>query len=119
MTCFIRLSYSSTLIVTGGSYLAGTTEGSDKTAGEMDRAMHISKMLRTTGSAIFFAMTVLFAFCLVKTQSEAKRLSLKLHFALVALYLVAFFLHVRGIFGVLQAAIYKVSSPDFPHDCDC
>ena len=71
-------------------------------------------MLRTTGSAVFFAMTVLFALCLVKTQLEAGRLGSRLHFGLVALYLVAFFLHVRGIFGVLQAAIYNVSSLAFP-----
>lgn len=80
---------------------------------DLQKKMNISKGLRTTGSAIFLALTCLFIVLL-------GRLSIKVHsthpapkYATVAMLffaVVAVMLFTRGLFGVLQAAIYNVST---------
>lgn len=98
----------SVLIVTGGSYLAGT-QNSDKSQSEIDRALLISKILRGIGQGIFLAVTILFGLCVLKTIRDLRSHGERVHATLKLLAFISACLCVRGVFGLLQSAVYRVS----------
>lgn len=98
----------STLIITGGSYLAGT-RNSDKPQSKIDRSLLISKVLRGIGQGIFLAITVLFCLCVLKTMKDVRTRGDRVHGTLKLLFFVSICLCVRGTFGLLQSVVYRVS----------
>jgi len=84
----------------------------DLTPEQLAHKMNISKALRTTGQAIFLALTVLFGLLVLRLARRLRRTTptpLYSGRVLSMFGLVAIMLAVRGIFGVLQAADYSVS----------
>ena len=99
------------IIITGGSYLASVSDSSKNlTQAQIDKRLDIAKGLRTTGQSMFFAVTVLFAVCIVMTARKVLRHGSRLQGTLISFTAATVFLHLRGIFGVLQSAIYGVSA---------
>lgn len=98
------------IIIAGGSFLAGLYDPSKNLSqSEIDHRLNVAKGLRTAGQSIFFACTVCYAVCLVITAKKFRRHDSVIPATLFLFGVVAFFLHIRGIFGVLQSAIYSVS----------
>lgn len=71
--------------------------------------------MRTTGSVLFYCMTLAFLGSIVitvfserKFQREGRIKRTGTHPTLFVLFTVAFFLLVRGMFGILQSAIMSV-----------
>lgn len=92
------------IIIAGGSFLAGDADD-DTATGFDDRA----KILRSVGSAIFLAVTLFFNACVIKTFMTSRRESRKIHPTLPIMAIVGLLLIVRGVFGLLQSAVWGVS----------
>lgn len=98
------------LIITGGSYLAGATDSSQNlTQEQIDEKFNISKILRTTGQSIFFAITIAYVFALIATTRMVSQRGWGFQWTIALFAFASFWLHIRGIFGVLQSAIYSLS----------
>lgn len=92
------------IIIAGGSYLASDA-GTDPT--DFNEK---AKVLRSVGSAIFLAVTLFFNACVTYTLiSDSKRGNRKVHPTLIILTMVSALLIVRGVFGLLQSAVWSVS----------
>ena len=104
----IRSHLSSIVIITGGSYLAGT-QNSDNTQAETDHALLISKVLRGIGQGVFLAVTILFGLCVLKTMRDLRARGERIHATLKLLAFISCCLCVRGVFGLLQSTVYRVS----------
>lgn len=75
---------------------------------KLNHKLDVSKALRTTGQAIFLALTVIFGVFVLHTLRRGQRHG-GITKTIILFIIVAIMLHVRGIFGVLQAAVYSVS----------
>lgn len=105
----------------GGSLLSGTLD-SDTGLASPDKQgqANAAKGMRVAGSVVFYIMTSIFYGCLVhviytkgrrrSSSSSSYSSCLGIHPTLAILIVVSCFLFVRGIFGVLQAAVDSVSS---------
>ncbi|KAK9895234.1 hypothetical protein P389DRAFT_90184 [Cystobasidium minutum MCA 4210] len=92
------------IIMTGGSFLAGDA-GEDPT--DFDSR---AKIMRSVGSGIFLAVTLFYNACVVKTFITARRESKsRTHPTLPILAIVGVLLIVRGLFGLLQSAVWSLS----------
>jgi hypothetical protein len=101
------LIVANVLIVVGGSYLAGAM---DETGSELENKMNIAKILRTTGQSVFLACNALFLVALLVTIRKERQEGRRIHPTLVILLVCWFPLIIRGIFGVLQSAVWSVSN---------
>lgn len=74
------------------------------------KRMDTSKGLRTAGQAIFFALTCLWVLLVCNTfiKTVRRRLDTKARVACIMFSVIGAFLIARGLFGILQAAIYSV-----------
>lgn len=112
------------IIIAGGSIMASLNDKSrNLTHEEIETRQNVSKGLRTTGQAIFLALTCLFV--LLFTNAARKGRSRHKHAAtgvsrtmsttaLFVFGVVGAMLMTRGVFGVLQAAMPRLSytNPD-------
>ncbi|KAF7307917.1 hypothetical protein MKEN_01152500 [Mycena kentingensis (nom. inval.)] len=104
-------------IVTGGSYLAGADFTSTDPAAQADttRRLNISKAARTAGQAVFLACNATLLIIILVTMrrnrrdGDSRNRKGTVHPTLVLLLVAWFPLIVRGIFGVLQAAVWDLS----------
>ena len=114
------LILGNTLIITGGSFVASSSkEGSDER--KLARNGIISKALRTSGQSLFLGVNVVLAiaiawtiFCTLQRRKGASTgaangVKRKVHPTLILLCIAWVPLMIRGIFGVLQAAVFKLS----------
>ncbi|KDR79600.1 hypothetical protein GALMADRAFT_265965 [Galerina marginata CBS 339.88] len=96
-------------IIFGGSYLSGADFDHPET-GDLQRRLNIAKITRTTGQSVFLACNFLLLFAILATIRERKRTGLrKIHPTLVLLTIAWFPLMIRGIFGILQSAVWSLS----------
>lgn len=70
-----------------------------------------AKILRSVGSAIFLAVTLFYNACVVKTFMDSRKERTDVHLTLPILGVVGLLLIVRGVFGLLQSAVWNVSVP--------
>ena len=113
------------LIVVGASFLS---KGSPPNASslsydalvafyENDSDVNTGKVLRTVGQAIFFGITLALIACLIVTIGQYRQLARAQgksarwygHAYLLILYLTIPFLIARGVFGIVQAAVNRLS----------
>lgn len=99
-------------IITGGSYLAGA-DYTDFDSPETQNRLNIAKIARTSGQSVFLACNVAMGVAIAKQMWDCRRDSRekKIHPTLIILGIAWFPLIVRGIFGVLQSAVWDVSTP--------
>lgn len=96
-------------IIFGGSYLAGA-DFSDPGNGDLQRRLNIAKITRTSGQSVFLTCNFLLLFAILATIRGRKRAGVqKTHPTLILLTITWFPLIIRGIFGILQAAIWNLS----------
>ncbi|KAJ7262034.1 hypothetical protein C8J57DRAFT_461574 [Mycena rebaudengoi] len=101
-------------IVMGGSYLAGA-DASDPTSHDTQRRLKISKITRTAGQSIFLACnTLLLGIILVtirnnRRDGDSRGKKGTVHPTLILLLIAWFPLIIRGVFGVLQSAVFDLS----------
>lgn len=100
------LIIANVLIVVGGSYLAGAM---NKSADEQEQRQNIAKILRTVGQSIFLACNALFLAAILATIGKERKEGRRIHGTLIILLICWFPLIIRGIFGVLQSAVWDVS----------
>lgn len=108
------------IIIAGGSIMAGINDKSKNLdQNEINNRINTSKGLRTAGQAVFLALTVLFVLLYVNAARKGRGWKhtterTMSRTALVIFGGVGFMLTARGVFGVLQAAVYKLSytNPD-------
>ncbi|TXT04794.1 hypothetical protein VHUM_04062 [Vanrija humicola] len=74
----------------------------------MDHKLSVSKGLRSAGQAVFLVLTVLYGVLILHTLRRGQRHG-GITKTILLFVIVAIMLHVRGIFGVLQAAVYSLS----------
>ncbi|KAH8824685.1 hypothetical protein DL96DRAFT_1614731 [Flagelloscypha sp. PMI_526] len=114
----MSLAFANAAIVTGGSYLSGA-DFSQPDSADTKHRMYVSKIARTAGQSVFLTCNFILLFSLVHTMRKDKReLKTKgesrIHPTLIVLLVTWFPLMVRGIFGVLQSAVWSLSyyNPD-------
>ncbi|TFK34402.1 hypothetical protein BDQ12DRAFT_636532 [Crucibulum laeve] len=100
-------------IIFGGSYLAGA-DFTDVNSQDTRNRLNIAKITRTAGQSVFLACNfMLLVVILVTIRNERRRnrnrKSSKTHSTLILLLVAWFPLIVRGIFGVLQSAVWSLS----------
>lgn len=96
-------------IIFGGSYLAGADFAHPEN-GDLQRRLNIAKITRTSGQSVFLVCNFLLLFAILATIRGRKRAGVQNTHPTLILLLVAWFpLIVRGIFGILQAAIWSLS----------
>lgn len=97
-------------IITGGSYLAGA-DYTDFDSPETQNRLNIAKIARTSGQSVFLACNVAMGVAIAKQMWDCRRDSRekKIHPTLIILGIAWFPLIVRGIFGVLQSAVWDLS----------
>lgn len=108
------------IIIAGGSIMAGLNDKSRALdPDDYANRLNVSKGLRTAGQAVFLALTVLFVLLLTNAARKGRGLKHASERTMSAAALAIFstvgaMLLVRGIFGVLQAAITDLSytNPD-------
>jgi len=72
--------------------------------------MEVAKALRTSGQSIFLAVNFLLVIAILATiRGERKRGAKRTHPTLILLLVLWFPLIIRGIFGVLQSAVWDLS----------
>ncbi|KAJ7804111.1 hypothetical protein B0H14DRAFT_2527464 [Mycena olivaceomarginata] len=106
-------------IVVGGSYLAGA-DYSDPNLPDTKRRLQISKITRTAGQSVFLAGNAALLIIILVTMrnnrrdGDSRRKKGTVHPTLWLLFIAWFPLIVRGIFGILQAAVFSLSyyNPD-------
>ena len=112
--CILLLG--NTLIITGGSFVANSTkEGADER--KVAKNAIISKALRTSGQSFFLGVNVLLFFAIAwtifsarqKRQGASDGARRRIHPTLILLSVAWIPLMIRGIFGVLQAAVFRLS----------
>jgi hypothetical protein len=100
-------------IVVGGSYLAGA-DYSDPNLPDTKRRLQISKITRTAGQSVFLAGNAALLIIILVTirnnrrDGDSRRKKGTVHPTLWLLFIAWFPLIVRGIFGILQAAVFSV-----------
>lgn len=101
------------LIIVGGVMISNDYDVKDQQnlTAATDQG-HTAKLLRSIGSGIFLAVAIFFNFCVLKTVRSKENSSRGTHPTLVILVIVGLFLIVRGVFGLLQSALYSVSTID-------
>lgn len=103
----------SAIIIAGGSLMASLQANNPpKTEKQIEQTKTTSKALRTTGQAIFFCLTVVWVLFLANTVRRLHQrgnVTARARAAIALFSVVAVMLCVRGIFGILQAAISSVS----------
>ncbi|KAJ7257801.1 hypothetical protein C8J57DRAFT_1342785 [Mycena rebaudengoi] len=102
--------------ITGGSYLsAADTSPAEIDSSATQRRLRVAKIARTAGQSAFLACNmVLLGIILVtmrnnRREGDARRKSGTVHSTLTLLLMAWFPLIVRGVFGVLQAAVFDVT----------
>jgi hypothetical protein len=96
-------------IVFGGSYLAGADFSHPETA-DFHRRLNIARITRTSGQSVFLACNFLLLFTILATILGRKRAGeVKTHPTLIILLIAWFPLIIRGIFGILQSAVWNLS----------
>jgi hypothetical protein len=107
------LILANTAIVTGGSYLAGA-DVTDPTSHDTQVALKVSKITRTAGQSVFLACNTLLLGILLVTirnnrrDGDSRGKKSTVHPTLILLLIAWFPLIIRGIFGVLQSAVFDV-----------
>ncbi|KAL1404837.1 hypothetical protein Q8F55_008447 [Vanrija albida] len=105
------------IIIAGGSIMAGGMDpkssrydgmSPEEIQKKMDDTLFISKALRTTGQAVFLALTVVFGVFILHTLRRGQRHG-GITWTILIFVFVALMMLVRGLFGVLQAGIYSLS----------
>lgn len=91
------------IIIAGGSFLAGDA-GEDPTDFN-----NTAKILRSIGSGIFLGVTLFYNGCVIKTFLDSRKERRGVHPTLPILAIVGAFLIARGLFGLLQSAVWNVS----------
>ncbi|TFK34401.1 hypothetical protein BDQ12DRAFT_669466 [Crucibulum laeve] len=107
------LIFANAAIVVGGSYLAGA-DFTDVNGKDTQNRLNISKITRTTGQSVFLACNFILLLAILATIRNERRRnrngkSSKTHSTLILLLVAWFPLIVRGIFGVLQSAVWSLS----------
>lgn len=99
------------LIIVGGVMVSNDYDVQDQqTNTAATDQEHTSKLLRTIGAAIFLAVGIFYNACVYKTVTSSQTNKRRgTHPTLVILMVVGLFLIVRGVFGLLQSALYTVS----------
>ncbi|EKD02082.1 hypothetical protein A1Q2_03634 [Trichosporon asahii var. asahii CBS 8904] len=103
------------IIIAGGSIMAGLNDKSKQLdPDDYNNRLNVSKGLRTAGQAVFLALTVLFILLYINAARKGRGLKHSSErtmskTALAIFGVVGGMLLVRGIFGVLQAAVYSLS----------
>jgi apolipoprotein N-acyltransferase len=97
-------------IVVGGSYLAGA-DYSNPTDPDTMRRMNVAKITRTAGQSVFLACNAALMVAMLITARNDRKNSLRkrIHPTLIILLITWFPLIIRGIFGVLQSAVWDLS----------
>ncbi|KDR73327.1 hypothetical protein GALMADRAFT_729940 [Galerina marginata CBS 339.88] len=101
-------------IIFGGSYLSGADFAHPEN-GDLQRRLNVAKITRTSGQSVFLACNFLLLFAILATVRGRKRDGeRKTHPTLILLIIAWFPLMIRGIFGILQSAIWSLSyyNPD-------
>ncbi|KAF8903423.1 hypothetical protein CPB84DRAFT_1746138 [Gymnopilus junonius] len=101
-------------IIIGGSYLAGA-DLSDPLSHSFQQRVNVAKITRTAGQSVFLACNFLLLFTILATiRGQKKAGKRKIHPTLILLFIAWFPLIIRGIFGILQAAVWSLSyyNPD-------
>lgn len=113
-------------IIIAGASITANLQNSDNLSelsqSEIDNKKTISKVLRTLGQSIFFALTVIWVAFLANTAIKVQRRRGIISGAKTVLGLftiVGFMLCTRGMFGILQAAIESVSCTKVPINLSC
>ncbi|KAJ6541016.1 hypothetical protein DFH09DRAFT_1174942 [Mycena vulgaris] len=106
------LVLANTAIIVGGSYLANA-DLSQLDSPDTKMRIKVSRITRTAGQSVFLACNALLLVVLLATARNDRRARKgKLH-PTVALLLIAWIpLIVRGVFGVLQSAVFSLSYYD-------
>ncbi|PPQ97858.1 hypothetical protein CVT26_013027 [Gymnopilus dilepis] len=103
------LIFANMAIIIGGSYLAGA-DFNNPESHDFQQRLNVAKITRTTGQSIFLACNFLLLFTILATIRGRKKEGVKnTHPTLILLFIAWFPLIVRGIFGILQAAIWSLS----------
>lgn len=103
------LILANSAIVFGGSYLSGADFSNPDSAAFKQR-LKVSKSTRITGQSVFLACNFLLLFAILATIRQRKRAGVQnTHPTLILLTIAWFPLMVRGIFGILQSAIWSLS----------
>lgn len=78
---------------------------------QAQKRLNTSKGLRAAGQAIFLVLTLGWVLLVANAyrKTVARRLGSRAKRACIVLSVIGFFLIARGVFGVLQAAIWSVS----------
>ncbi|KAJ7450325.1 hypothetical protein B0H11DRAFT_2077803 [Mycena galericulata] len=113
------LVLANTAIVVGGSYLAGA-DYSELNSPDTKRRLLVSKITRTAGQSVFLAGNALLLFIILVTirnnrrDGDSRNKKGSVHPTLIILLIAWFPLIVRGIFGILQSAVWSLSyyNPD-------
>lgn len=103
----------SALIIAGGSLMvaAMNPEENHLTAAQAAQRLNMAKGFRTAGSAVFLALTCVWVAFVANAFRKTVRagLSNRARTACLAFSVIGFFLVTRGVFGLLQSAIWKLS----------
>lgn len=103
------------IIIAGGSIMAGLNDRSrELDAADYNNRLNVSKGLRTAGQAVFLALTLVFVALYVNAARKGRGIKhaaerTMSRTALAIFGCVGGMLLVRGIFGVLQAAVTSLS----------
>ncbi|KAJ7065708.1 hypothetical protein C8F01DRAFT_751313 [Mycena amicta] len=114
----ILLVAANAIIITGGSYLVNA-DLSDFESPDTQRKLKISRAMRTSGQAVFLACNAaLLAIILATIRNDRRARREKVHggggvhMTLLILLITWVPLIIRGVFGVLQSADFKLSYYD-------
>ncbi|BEI87624.1 uncharacterized protein CcaverHIS019_0103420 [Cutaneotrichosporon cavernicola] len=101
------------LIITGGSLMvaAMNPEANHLTAKQAADRLNLAKGFRTAGQAVFLTLTCVWVLFVLNAlrKTVAARLSRRKHIACAVFGTIGVFLIIRGVFGVLQSVIWKLS----------
>ena len=93
---------ANTLIIVGGSQLAGASGSTDS---DKAATLRSSKILRTIGQSVFLSINAFLLYCVLDSIRSYKREKGKIHPTLWILLVCWPLLFVRGIYGILSGVL--------------